>query len=245
MLFSLQGKIWLATRTAQGKYEKQRWVGNAPTFQLQLQTETSQKMESYTGNRLQIGELSRAKTATFNLTLDEWTPENLMLAFYGLQLNIETGTVTAEALPTGLVAGEVVKLEYPFASAITLEANSTPLVEDTDYRIESANAGLIEFLTDQADPVTADYTYADMEGVTMFTGKPPERWLILDGINTDNDEPVIVELFRCKFNPVGDLNLITDEYGNIPLSGAVLYDTLNAADANLGGFGRTLRPKAA
>src|SRR5690625_8044593 len=98
MLFSFQGKIWLATRNAQGRYEKQQFVGNAPSLQLQLQTETSQKMDSYTGNRLQIGELTRGKTATLNMTLDEWTPENLLLAFYGTQVAISSSTVTGEEI---------------------------------------------------------------------------------------------------------------------------------------------------
>lgn len=244
MLFSFQGKIWLATRNAQGRYEKQQFVGNAPSLQLQLQTETSQKMDSYTGNRLQIGELTRGKTATLNMTLDEWTPENLLLAFYGTQVAIPTNTVTGETLPENLVAGDVVRLEHPFVSDVVLEAAGTPLVLDTDYRIESESAGLIEFLTSQSDPVEADYEYAAADAVTMFTGQPPERWLLLDGINTENNERVIVELFRVKFQPVGDLNLIVDEYGSIPLTGAVLFDPLNADDANLGGYGRALQQAA-
>lgn len=241
MLFSFQGKIWLATRNAQGKYEKQRFVGNAPSLQLQMQTETSQKMDSYTGNRLQIGELSRGKTATLNITLDEWTPENLVLAFYGDQVSIAGDTVTDEALPEGIEAGEVVRLDYGFISDLVLEADATPLEEGTDYRIESESAGLVEFLTAQAGPVSADYEHAAASAVTMFTGAPPERWLLLDGINTENDERVIVELFRVKFQPVGDLNLIVDEYGSLPLTGNVLFDALNADDANLGGFGRSIQ----
>ena len=36
----------------------------------------------------------------------------------------------------------------------------------------------------------------------------------------------------------GDLACINDEYGNFALSGSVLYDVVNAANANLGGVGR-------
>lgn len=240
-LFSFQGKVYLAERTAQGKPAKLEWVGNAPELTLQLATETTDKTESYTGNRLQIGQLSRGKTATLNLTLDEWTAKNLALALYGKAMEIAGSTVTAEPLPSGLAAGDLVRLEYPFASDIVLTADSTPLVLDTDYRIESVPGSVIEILTPQTGPVTATYEYESVQSVTMFTETPPERWLFLDGINTENGEPVLVDLYRCKFNPVGDLALITDEYGSLSLSGSVLYDALNARDANLGGYGRSMQ----
>ena len=71
----------------------------------------------------------------------------------------------------------------------------------------------------------------------MFGSLPPERWLMLDGINTDNNERCVIDLFRVQFNPVGSLDIITDAYGNIPLTGTVLYDVKNAGP-DLGGFGR-------
>lgn len=77
-LISLQGKIWMAERSAQGKALKQTWVGNAPTCELQLATETTNVTESFSGNRLQYGQLDRGKTATINLTLDEWLLPNLI-----------------------------------------------------------------------------------------------------------------------------------------------------------------------
>ncbi|MFO7182321.1 hypothetical protein P3C98_02200, partial [Pseudomonas aeruginosa] len=87
-LISLQGKIWMAERSAQGKALKQTWVGNAPTCELQLATETTNKTESFSGNRLQYGQLDRGKTATINLALDEWLLPNLILGLYAQQVAI-------------------------------------------------------------------------------------------------------------------------------------------------------------
>ncbi|HHQ4411675.1 TPA: hypothetical protein ACSQWA_006062 [Pseudomonas aeruginosa] len=244
-LISLQGKVWLANRSATGKYEKPVWVGNAPTVTLQLATETTPKTESYSSNRLQIGLLDRGKTATLNITLDEWLPQNLALGLYATQIDITGTTVTAEPLPATLAAGDFIRLDRPLVDDVVLTANSAPLVLGTDYRIESAAGGLLEILKAQTDPVTAAYQYADATSLTIFTSRPPERWLYLDGINTETNEPVLVDLYRCKFNPVGDLSLIHDEYGNLPLTGAVLFDALNAKDANLGGYGRMITKKAA
>ena len=61
---------------------------------------------------------------------------------------------------------------------------------------------------------------------------------MLDGVNIATNEPVIVTLYRCNFDPASELGLIHEQYGSFQLTGSVLYDTLNAADANWGGFGR-------
>lgn len=243
-LISVQGKIWLATRSSAGKYEKPVWVGNAPACTLQLNTETTTKTESYTGQRMQIGELDRGKTATLNLTLDEWLLQNLALGLYATAAKLTAGTVTGETLPSPLAVGDVIRLDHPFVTDLELTAGVTPLVLDTDYRIESPAGGLIELLTAQAGTVTGAYEYAEANSLSIFTTRPPERWLFLDGINTETNEPVLLDLYRVKFKPVGELGLLHDEYGNLPLTGTVLYDPLNARDANLGGFGRMITKAA-
>ena len=244
MLVSLQGSIYLATLSALGKYEKPVWVGNAPTCTLQLATETTPKNESFSGNRLQIGLLDRGKTATLNLTLDEWLVQNLALGLYANHNPLAGGSVTGEALPGNLVEGEFVRLDHPFVDELELAVGGTPLVLGTDYRVHSPAGGLIEVLTAQATGPIAAYEYAAVDSLAMFTSRPPERWLYLDGINTETGEAVLVDLYRTKFNPVGELGLIHEEYGSLPLTGAVLYDPINARDANLGGYGRMITKQA-
>ena len=157
-------------------------------------------------------------------------------------LDVAGGSVTGEVLPSGLVAGDRIKLDHPFVSAlaITDSAGTPATLAPANYNLESPNAGLIELLDPGAlvQPFKAAYTYAGRQSFTMFTAAPPERYILLDGINTETNEPVIVTLYRCKFDPVSDLAFINDEYGNFALTGSVLYDVVNAANANLGGFGR-------
>ncbi|TBU75198.1 hypothetical protein [Phytopseudomonas daroniae] len=244
MLVSLQGSIYLATRSALGKYQQPVWVGNAPVCTLQLATETTPKNESFSGNRLQIGLLDRSKTATLNLTLDEWLVQNLALGLYANHTPLVGGTVTGESLPANLIEGEFVRLDHPFVDDLELTSGGDPLVLGTDYRVHSPAGGLIEILAGQATAPEAAYEYAAVDSLAMFTSRPPERWLYLDGINTETGEAVLVDLYRCKFNPVSELGLIHEEYGSLPLTGAVLYDPLNARDANLGGYGRMITKQA-
>ncbi|WP_220814085.1 phage tail tube protein [Pseudomonas paralcaligenes] len=241
-LFSFQGKVWAGERTAAGKLLKPQWAGNVPTMTLQLATESSNKTESFSGLRMQYGRLRRGKAATLNMVFDEWLPQNIALAIWASQLNVPGSTVTGEPFPDGVLEGDYVRLDHPFISALAItDSAGTPAPLPTaNYRLESANAGLIEILDPGAfiQPFKAAYTYAERESFTMFTAAPPERYILLDGINTETDEPVIVTLYRCSFDPVTDLALINDEYGNFSLTGSVLYDVVNARDANFGGFGR-------
>ena len=67
-LFSFQGKIWLAERSAVGMPLAFTWLGNAPQLQLQINTTNTDKTDSFSGNRLQIGRLAGAKTVNINIT---------------------------------------------------------------------------------------------------------------------------------------------------------------------------------
>ena len=241
-LFSLQGKIYLGDRLPNGKLSKPVWVGNAPTCQLKLTTETSNKTESFSGNRLQYGRLQKGKTAELSLTLDEWLAPNLALGLYATALSVNTGSVTGEALPAGVVAGDLIKLDHPFISAlaITDSAGTPATVPGSKWSVESPNSGLMKFsdVATYVQPFKAAYSYAAAQGFTIFTATPPERYFMLDGINTETGEAVIVRLYRVRFDPMGQLDVITDDFGNLPMTGSVLYDVVNGADANLGGFGK-------
>lgn len=242
-LFSFQGRVYAGERLPNGKLSKPIWLGNVPTMTLQLATETTNKTESFSGNRLQYGRLQRGKTATLNLTFDELLPANLALALWATQLDVVGASVTGESLPTGLAVGDHVKLDHPFVSAVALtDSAGTPasLTLNTHYEVVSANAGLIKMLNlaSFTQPFVAAYSYAARDSFTLFTAAPPERYIMLDGVDTETNEAVIVTLYRCRFDPVSDMGLIHDEYGQFPLTGSVLFDTVNAANANLGGFGR-------
>lgn len=241
-LYSLQGKIYLGDRLSTGKLSKPVWVGNAPTCQLKLTTDSSNKTESFSGNRLQYGRLQKGKTAELSLTLDEWLPQVLALGLYASVLDGVSGTASAEAFPAGLVAGDLVKLDNPFVSAVVItDSAATPATVPTNnVQVESPSAGLLKVVDPGTfiQPFKAAYSYAKTKAFTIFTAAPPERYFMLDGINTETGEAVIVRLFRVRFDPAGQLDLLNDDYGSLQLTGSVLYDVVNAANANLGGFGK-------
>ena len=79
----------------------------------------------------------------------------------------------------------------------------------------------------------------------MLTTSAPERFLYLDGTNSLDNAPVQVRLYRVQFNPVSNLGLIHESFGQFELTASVLFDAEAAADPLLGGFGRLDLPEVA
>lgn len=244
--FSFQGKIWLGERLANGKPGALRWVDDAAKVQLKLTQDKSERTENFSGLRLTSAVLSKAGKAEFSITLNAASADNLALATYGSKAAVTGGTVTGEVLPQDLATGDVVALDHRNISALALtDSTGTPvtLTAGTNYDVESADGGLVAIkATTGTQPYKAAYTYGDGVNVAMFTQPAPERYLLLDGIDTVSNERVLVRLYRCRFDPASQLDLINDDFGTLELGGSVLYDTVNAGDAALGGFGRIELP---
>lgn len=241
MLFSLQGKILIGARLPTGKPGALFWVGNVPEATIALATETTDKTESFSGNRLSYGRLQTSKSGTINLTLDEWSKRNLGLGLYGLSANTVGGSVSAESLPLALVAGDQVRLARQYASAlvITDSAGVPATVPAGNYVLGGLNAAIVEFLNVGAfvQPFKAAYTYAGYDSLDAFTQASPERYCVFDGINTETGTPVLIDLYRVRFDPISELPLINSEYGALPMAGSILYDALNDdAGSVTGGF---------
>ena len=248
-LVSLQGHLLIGDRLPNGKPGKMIWAGNVPEATLNLASEQSSKTESFSGQRQQYGELTTSNTATLSGVFDEWSMANLALGLYGTPLDVATGSVTAEAFPSGLIKGDVVVLDHPFASALAITDSAvTPApLPPTKYQFTGHSQRAIELLDVQGftQPFKAAYTFADAISLALFTQKPKEKYVVFDAVNTETDEPLVLDLYRTKFRPFENVGLIHQEYGNLPFTAAVLFDRLSAVDPVLGGFGRMLQKKAA
>lgn len=237
-LMSLQGAINLAVRK-NARPTAFHFVGVADACEIAFEVNTVTQMESHTGERLEVGSLTLGKSGTLSMTLKDWSLQNLALVLYGNQVEIATGTVTAEAIPDDVVAGDRIRTDNPFIDSVVVDNSGTPLVEGTDYEVESPNAGIIKFLTAPPAGVTLAYSYAKRSALGIFTQQAPERWFLLDGINTENGERLTLELFKVKFNPVENLGLLHNEgYGELSVTAAVLADLDQPVNSELGRFGR-------
>ena len=73
----------------------------------------------------------------------------------------------------------------------------------------------------------------------MLTQGFTDRWVKFDGLNTvDSNTPVLIELYKVNFDPIAQMDLISDDIWKMELSGGALYDSTKEGDTTLGQFGR-------
>ncbi|MEX2524445.1 MAG: hypothetical protein WD750_05770 [Gammaproteobacteria bacterium] len=242
--FSFQGHVLLAERDANGNAKAFRDIGVAPTFDLSLGVNKDQQYESQSGRRRLRSEIITGQDVNLSLVLNDFSTLNLGLALYGTPAAIAAGSVTDEALPSGLEDGDLVALQQQNISNLVLEDNAAAaLTEDTHYEIQSAEHGTIKFLdlSTFTQPLVADYDYAGGINIAMFAGQPPIRWVRLQGINTaDGDKPVLVELYKVKFDPVETLSLINEAHGQLSMNAVAFDDDTKAGNDTLGRTGRII-----
>jgi hypothetical protein len=246
--FSYQGINYLGMNV-NGKMKTPVDMGNS-SLKLDMSVDTEKMTNSRDGSRGTYDEMTKSQECTGTLTLNDATVEALSMGLYAKQVVAATGTVSGESFPSDLVVGDMVRLDNPFASAIVLtDSTASPVTLEAGkhYNVISAAGGLIEIIsvTGLKLPILASYSYAKRESFALFGTSAPERYLMLDGINTvDNNSPVIIDLYRVKFKPFKSLDAISEGFGKLELEFTAIADTTNQADPNLGGYGRIMRKQA-
>jgi hypothetical protein len=248
---SFQGRVYLGKRDTQGKPIEVRSPGNVAELKLSLKTDVLEHYESQTGQRTLDHRMVKQKSATVNLSIEEFTKENLALALYGNYVVGTAGTVSQEPLAGDTpVVGERYFLAHPRIDALVLQDSSaTPatLVEGVDYTVDS-DFGALQLLrlndggtpaVPYAWPLKASYAFGVTTDIGIFTQALPERFLRLEGINTaDGNARVLVELYRVAFDPLKEISFISNEYNKFEMEGSLLADASKPFDATLGQFGR-------
>lgn len=232
-----QGRVYLAERLPNGEPKNLRWVGDVSEASLSLSTEEFTHKESYSGQRQEVRKINTGKSGEASLKFHELSPENLALLLLGEHTKIAAGTVTGEALPTEIKAGDRIALKHVNVSNVEI-ANMT---ENTDYVVHKV-FGAIEFLKDKSgNTETVKYSYGESQNVAMLTSNPKDLFLRYEGVNlAEQNEWVMLELYKINFNPTDALALINNDNSLAALNAKakVLADTSKPGDAVLGRFGR-------
>lgn len=244
---SFQGRVYLGERDSNGNPTKVQSPGNVADLSLSLKTDVIEHYESQTGQRAVDLRLVKAKSASIAMTIEEFTKENLALAFYGNYVTGAGGTVTAETVGgTTPVIGDRYFLAHPKVSALTIvDSAGTPatLTAGTHYTVD-ADFGAIVYLdtTGFTAPFKAAYTYGIVTDIGIFTQPLPERFLRMEGVNTAlSNSKVLIELYRVAFDPLKKFDFISNDLNKFELDGSLLADTTKPYDATLGQFGRIVQ----
>lgn len=253
MKMQYRGKVYLGIRDGDGNPGPMKFVGCADVLNLAMSTETFEHTSKCDSNDAVDYRGTKSQSAEISLTLTELKKDNLKLALLGdAQAAGSPASVTNEALPSGIVAGDRVILggatPHQNITSLVLTDTGSPggvLTVDVDYTLD-AEHGTVEFLTTPDGDVEADYSHTDMPYVSMFTAGAQEYWLRFDNVNkADADEPGVVDLYRVRFEPLANFDFLSDELAQLELTGAVLIDSTKSSAGALGQFGRISYPTGA
>src|SRR6185369_15193457 len=101
--------------------------------------------------------------------------------------------------------------------------------------------GKIKVLEDLGTgPFTVTYDAAAANVIPVFQHSDKPIYFRHEGINigNDEDEPYLLEFWKVKLDPVTDLDLITNDFGQFVLKGTLLQSRWKPSDPDFGKFGR-------
>lgn len=241
--FAFQGKIYLG-ENVNGKVRNLKWVGDQSSLNFAMSVEKEERKENWSGNKGISVVNIQGKSISPELVLRHLTPDNILLGVHGKLNKVAAGTVTAEILPSNLVADELIKLDHGKISNLVLTDSKTPtpttLVLDTNYEVESLDGALVRIkdITTLTQPFKSAYSYGGSTNVSMFTALPPQRYLYMEAINTVDGRKALVHLYRVQFDPMSGLPLTSQTLSEFTLNAQTLIDPINAMDDGLGPYGR-------
>ncbi len=195
-----------------------RDVGNVPEFEFSPTLETLDHFSSRTGVKTKDKSIITSKTATIRMVMDELTAQNLSLFFLGetdAAVNLVTTgdttntdeTVENLASVVGLVAGRT----YNIAGAGIPVGATFVYVSGNDIELSA--------------PATATATAVSLTitagiALDIFSASEIDGWVRFVGTN-DYGANITIDLPNVVFKPSGSFNPISDEWGQVEVTGEV------------------------
>lgn len=231
-----QGKVYIATRNSAGQTGGFEWLGDCDGLTINTAEEKLQFAESYSGNRVNVVDVTTSTDVTFSVAIRNIDGDNLAKAYYGSSAAVTGASVTGEAIVA--YNGKMTGLKYPGVSAVsvTKTAGSVPLVAGTDYTLDAVNgtitilAGSTVVPAGAGVPCTVNYTHSGVSArVKFLTGAAAEYVLRFEGKSQFDNKAQIATLHRAKPGLAAALELIGSDVAVLTLEGAVLPDASQAS----------------
>ena len=204
-------------------------IGEVSKLELAIATEKLElKSHIQSGGGL-ADSITRISGVNIAMDVDNFSADNIAMALFGNSTAAVGKAVTDE--PQAAYPGALVSFVNPPDLDSVIEVTSsdglTTYVLGTDYELSPAGititqGGAIAAKTD----ILVDYISLDHDVIEMLTSTGDPYRLYFEGLNEGNsDSPVLVEIFRSKFDPTSSIGFITEGIGNLSMSGTVLKDT--------------------
>ncbi|MAT91379.1 MAG: hypothetical protein CME59_02135 [Halioglobus sp.] len=206
-------------------------IGNCSGLSFNVETNSISQPDYENAGGGEANVVDRISTVGMNLTMLELRPQNLGIALRASVRAIAAGAVTDER-HTAYVGGLIPFNDIPDrtqAIAVVLDPDGSPsaLVADTDYEVTRSGIRILEGgAASDSDEVGVDYTKKKGDVVEAMTSSGDEYELVFEGLNeAKSGAEVVVRIHKGKFTPTTGLELIGDDYAELPLEGSVLSDS--------------------
>lgn len=237
--FSGRGQCYIREKGAVAGFET---MGNADsvTFAIGENKITQRDYRNPGGGN--VASQSSITDVTCNINALSVQPNTLAIALRSL-VNTTAGAAQASEPHTAFKNG-LVPLDFipDTAESITVTdvGAATTYVEGTDYEVRGSGifileSGSIPDATDlDTDNIEVSYTSITSYDIEGITESAIEYEFYFDGFNeADNGKPVTMQCHKVQFSPSQALDLITEEFGALPL----VFEAL--ADENVTGAGES------
>lgn len=228
--FSGRGQMYIREKGSNAGLEA---VGNADSIQFAIAENkiTQRDFRNPGGGNVASQSSITDVTATVNALSVQ--PNTLAVALRSL-VNTTPGAAQADEAHTAYKNG-LVNLDFIPDTTETITVTGTggtpSYTEGTDYEVRGAGIFILEdgSITDAVDTETTniEVTYTsvtsfDIEGITRSA---VDYEVFFDGFNeADSGKAVTVKCHKVQFSPASALDLITEEFGALPLNFEVLSD---------------------
>jgi hypothetical protein len=243
-----KGPLYIADNDANGVAGALTDVG-----EVMISVEVTKEYKSNTSTRNELNEKDAhvpvSQEVKGTLTLKESTAKNLELILHGTKTANAGGSVTAQAFPSGIVAGEEHLLPgfSGIVSALSIvDSAGTPttLVLGTNYTVD-LNYGRVKFIlvTGFTQPFKASFTNAASTRNSILTKRVVNKRLRLEGINIGNNDGArkfIDEFYSVTLMPAKKIEPKSEDYATYELEFECISDPTKASDTEFGKYGNRL-----
>jgi hypothetical protein len=195
-----------------------------------------------------------AQEKTSNVVIELRTLNDFILGLLTSGSWTETAASAAVSgwdAPDDLVVGQVIKLPHQNVSLVTV-TDSTPgtpkQLPAGQYELDPVGGTikLLDITTGGGfvQPFQVSYTPGAVKVLGAFKASDEDFFLHFNGTNAYDGDRVICEVFKFRFAPEGEFELIATEYGTYTLNGSVQKDETRPSNSAGGQYYSLTKPGA-
>lgn len=214
-----------------------RRVGNVSAAKLSYKVDTKTN-PNYMGGGGNLDSLDRISDVNLDLTVTNFSAENMAIALRATLGDVAGDAVTAE--PHTMSPNTLVDTAFMLDTSKTVTVKKAGGTQDvisivdaegkTNYEITPAGI-VFHAGADVVDATEITIAYTKHVSVILkaLLGSAKEFKLVMDGLNENDNTPGVLRVWRWKPSPTDGFDLISDDYASFDLKGAVLADTSKPA----------------